>query len=106
MVLSISKTYLYERAKNMAIKKQSTEVSESKEEDFSSSPPKQNSTQGRMNELINNAYNNGKIHGKKESLETVYNFLKEKSLNYFMNNQDDIAKIIRSLSNDVKKAIS
>jgi len=89
----------------MASKKQNTKDQEERGSNFTSSPPPPDSSQDRINELVNNAYENGKAHGSKEALEGVYQFLKDKSVEYFMDNKDDVAKLVRDLSNDVKNAI-
>lgn len=90
----------------MTTRSQRKKDNEPETNDFTSSPPAPNSNQDRINELVNNAYENGKSQGKKETLEAIYAFLKDKSISNFMDNKDDIAKIIRDLSNDVKNAIS
>ena len=90
----------------MTTRSQRKKDNELETDNFTSSPPAPDSNQERINELINNAFENGKAHGKKETLEAIYAFLKDKSISNFMDNKDDIAKIIRDLSNDVKNAIS
>tara|TARA_Y100001970_G_scaffold284215_1_gene401102 strand:+ start:287 stop:562 length:276 start_codon:yes stop_codon:yes gene_type:complete len=89
----------------MASRKQTKKDQEGKEDNFTSSPPPPDSNQDRINELVKNAYENGKAHGSREALEGVHKFLKDKSVEYFMDNKDDVAKLVRDLCNDVKNAM-
>jgi hypothetical protein len=89
----------------MTTKNQPTTKIYKPDEDLTSSPPLKDSNQGRINELVNSAHKNGSEQGKTQAFEAVYKFLKQKSLDYFISKNDDVAKVIRSLSEEIKKVI-
>ena len=76
-----------------------------KEDKLATPKASKETSQDRINELVNSSYTKGKSDGRSEMATYVVNFLNQHSAQLFLNGQDDIAKDMRKLTAIIVKEI-